>query len=331
MQTLQPKRKVATTNPVTTTVNIDEPLILESGDALQGLKICYTTIGKLNETKSNVVWIFHALTANSNPAEWWEDLVGEGKAIDPRDKYIVCANMIGSCYGSTCPKDLSFPLITINDMVKAHKILQDHLGIEKIYLGIGGSMGGQQLLEWAVQEPELFENIVPLATNAFHSPWGIAFNEAQRMALENIDSAKGLETARAIAMLSYRHYITFGKTQQDVDQRWDSFCASSYQRYQGEKLRKRFSLESYYYLSKAMDSHHIGRHFGSVEAALRRIRSRTLAIGIDTDILFPPHEQEFLAENIVNSEFVKIHSDYGHDGFLIEADQITAHLGRFLK
>lgn len=331
MQTVQSNPKVTVTNPVTSTLKIDEPLILESGDALQDLKICYTTMGKLNKAKTNVVWIFHALTANSNPAEWWADLVGEGKSIDPKDHFIVCANMLGSCYGSTGPKDLTFPLVTITDMVKAHKILLDYLEIKKVHLGIGGSMGGQQLLEWAVQEPELFENIVPLATNAYHSPWGIAFNEAQRMALENIDTAKGLETARAIAMLSYRHYNTYGKTQQDVDQRWDSFCASSYQRYQGEKLRKRFSAESYYYLSKAMDSHHLGRHFGSAEAALRRIKSRALVIGIDTDILFPPHEQRFLAENIQNAIFKEIHSDYGHDGFLIEAKKISALLNDFLK
>lgn len=322
---------MAVTKPVTTTLKTDEPLILESGDALRDLKICYTTMGRLNETRTNVVWVFHALTANSNPAEWWAGLVGEGLAIDPADKFIICANMLGSCYGTTAPKDLTFPLITITDMVNAHKILRDHLGIKKIHLGIGGSMGGQQLLEWAVQEPELFENIVPLATNAFHSPWGIAFNEVQRMALENIDTAKGLETARAIAMLSYRHYNTYQKTQQDVDQRWDHFAASSYQRYQGEKLRKRFTLESYYYLSKAMDSHHVGRHFGSAEAALKRIRSRALIIGIDTDILFPPHEQEFLAEYIPEARVVKIHSDYGHDGFLVESEQISALLSDFLR
>jgi homoserine O-acetyltransferase/O-succinyltransferase len=187
------------------------------------------------------------------------------------------------------------------------------------------------LLEWAVQEPELFEHIVPMATNAVHSPWGIAFNEAQRMALENIDPSKGLEAARAIAMLSYRHYNTFEKTQQDVDQRWDSFSASSYQKYQGEKLRKRFSAESYYTLTKAMDSHHIGRHFGSAEAALKRIKSKALVIGVDTDILFPIQEQAYIAKHIAGARFEEISSDYGHDGFLTEAATITALLKDFLK
>lgn len=317
--------------PKSAILKVNEPLVLECGSTLQNVRISYTTIGNLNPEKDNVIWVFHALTANGNPTEWWPGLVGAGKALDPSRHFIICANMLGSCYGTTGPINRKFPLVTITDMVKTHQILKDHLGIKKVHLGIGGSMGGQQLLEWAVQEPELFDNLIPLATNAFHSPWGIAFNEAQRMALENIDSAKGLEAARAIAMLSYRHYDTYGATQQDADQRWDDFAASSYQRYQGEKLRKRFSVESYYYLSKAMDSHHLGRHFGSAKAALRRIKSRTLVIGISSDILFPPHEQSFIAEHITGAELEIIESKYGHDGFLTEEKQISALLNDFLK
>lgn len=317
--------------PKSATLKVAEPLVLECGSTLQNLRIAYTTIGKLNAKKTNVIWVFHALTANGNPSEWWPDLVGPGKALDPATHFIVCANMLGSCYGTTGPLNRNFPIVTIHDMVEVHKLLRNHLGIEQVYLGIGGSMGGQQLLEWAVQEPDFFQNLIPLATNAFHSPWGIAFNEAQRMALNNIDTAKGLETARAIAMLSYRHYDTYQNTQQDIDQRWDDFRASSYQQYQGEKLRKRFSVESYYYLSKAMDSHHLGRHFGSPKAALRRIKSRTLVIGISSDILFPPHEQAFVAEHIPGAELKIIESRYGHDGFLTESAQISLLLKNFLK
>lgn len=316
--------------PKSSVLKVEEPIVLECGDTLQNIRISYTTFGELNEDKSNLVWVFHALTANGNPSEWWPEIVGQGKVVNPEKYFIVCANMLGSCYGSTGPKSMNFPLVTIRDMVKCHRILHQALDLGKIYLGIGGSMGGQQLLEWAVEEPELFENIVPLATNAFHSPWGIAFNEAQRMALENIDSARGLEAARAIAMLSYRHYNTYGNTQKDVDQRWDNFSASSYQRYQGEKLRKRFSVESYYFLSKAMDSHHVGRHFVSAEAALRGIKAKTLIIGITTDILFPPSEQEYLAKHIPNADLVIIESNYGHDGFLTEASQITKLVEAFL-
>ncbi|MFY0601063.1 MAG: homoserine O-acetyltransferase [Cyclobacteriaceae bacterium] len=317
--------------PKSSVLKVQESLFLESGDTLQNVKIRYTTCGKLNRDKTNVVWVFHALTANSDPIEWWPGLVGNDEIINPKDHFIICANMLGSCYGTTGPLNNSFPLVTINDMVKLHKILANHLGIKKIYLGIGGSMGGQQLLEWAVQEPNLFEHLVPLATNAIHSPWAIAFNEAQRMALENIDPSKGLEAARAIAMLSYRHYDTYQATQEDIDQRWDGFKASSYQKYQGEKLRKRFSANSYYTLSKAMDSHHVGRHFGSAEAALKRIQSKALVIGIDTDILFPCQEQEFIAKNIKGGRFEKIASKYGHDGFLTESKEISALLVDFLE
>lgn len=309
---------------------VEEPLVLECGETLRDLRIQYTTWGDLNADKSNVVWIFHALTANSDPSEWWENFFPEDSPINPAKDFIVCANVLGSCYGSTEPKGFDFPLITLRDIVEVHKRLKDHLGIEKISLGIGGSLGGQQLLEWAVKEPDLFEVIVPIATNAKHSAWGIAFNEAQRMALR-ADPINGLETARAIAMLSYRHYDTYEVTQTDQDGRKDDFSASSYQRYQGEKLSKRFSPYSYYFLSKAMDSHDVGRHFGGVEKALNRIQPRTITIGLDTDILFPIHEQEFLTQHITNSSLHVISSLYGHDGFLIETEQINDILKKELQ
>ncbi|MEQ9466254.1 MAG: homoserine O-acetyltransferase [Ekhidna sp.] len=309
---------------------VEEPLVLECGKTLRDLRVQYTTWGQLNGEKSNVFWIFHALTANSDPSDWWENLFSEGSPIHPDKDFIVCANIIGSCYGSTEPKNYDFPTLTIRDIVEPLKQLKNHLGIAKIRLGIGGSMGGQQLLEWAVQEPDVFETIVPIATNAKHSAWGIAFNEAQRMALQ-ADSEKGLDAARAIAMLSYRHYNTYVETQTDRDGRRDEFSASSYQRYQGEKLRKRFSPFSYYTLSKAMDSQDVGRHYGGLEQALGRIQSRTIAIGLDTDILFPVAEQEFIANHTPNSSFHIISSLYGHDGFLLETSQINEILKKELK
>ena len=315
----------------TTSLVIDEPLLLEGGGILPQVTINYTTAGELNEDRSNVVWVFHALTANSDPLEWWPELFGEGRLFDPEQHFIICANMLGSCYGSTAPEDYHFPIITIHDMVKVHKMLRDHLGIERVKVGIGGSMGGQQLLEWAVQEPSFFETIIPVATNARHSPWGIAFNEAQRMALNNKDKEKGLEAARAIAMLSYRHYHTYDQTQNDEDQRWDHFSAASYQQYQGYKLRKRFTPESYYYLSKAMDSHHLGRHFTSIPEALAGIRSHCIVISIASDILFPTEEQRYLAEHIPGAQLEVIDSIYGHDGFLVEMEAIEKVLRNFLN
>ncbi|NQW26913.1 MAG: homoserine O-acetyltransferase [Flammeovirgaceae bacterium] len=307
----------------TKTFLIDEPVLLEGGDFLPQVTVNYTTHGILNDDHSNVVWIFHALTGNADPLEWWSGLFVKDGAVDLEKHFVICANALGSCYGTTGPSDLLFPRITIKDMVTIHQHLRAHLGIEKIKMGIGGSMGGQQLLEWSVQEPELFENLVLAATNAQHSPWGIAFNEAQRMALSDLDKGRGLETARAIAMLSYRHYKTYELTQKDEDQRWDHFSAASYQQYQGQKLRKRFTTESYYYLSKAMDSHNVGRHFVSIKNALARIYAKTLVIGIDTDILFPINEQELLAMLIPNADFRMIKSDYGHDGFLVETEQLN--------
>ena len=314
----------------TASLVVEEPLLLEGGGILPQVTINYTTAGELNEDQSNIVWVFHALTANSDPFEWWPELFGEGRRFDSEKYFIICANMLGSCYGSTAPDDYHFPVVTIHDMVQMHRKLRDHLGIRKVHVGIGGSMGGQQLLEWAVQEPDFFETIVPIATNARHSPWGIAFNEAQRMALNNKDSEKGLEAARAIAMLSYRHYNTYDETQKDEDQRWDHFSAASYQQYQGFKLRTRFTPESYYYLSKAMDSHHVGRHFPSIPDALGRIQSKCLVVGIASDILFPQAEQKFLAAHIPNAQLEIIDSIYGHDGFLVEMEALDQLLEELL-
>ena len=168
--------------------------MLESGESLPGFHLAYTTHGKLNAAKDNVVWIFHALTANSNPVEWWPGLVGEGKFFDPAKYFIICVNKPGSPYGSISPLSInpetnenyyhSFPVFSIRDMIRTYQHLKNELGISKILIGLGGSTGGMQLLEWAIEEPELFEHIVPIATNAVLSPWGIAFNASQRMAIE---------------------------------------------------------------------------------------------------------------------------------------------------
>ncbi len=320
-----------TVTPESQTLEINRPFLLESGFSLEDITIQYHTYGTLNPDKSNIVWVFHALTGNSNPIEWWDGFIDEESPINPNEHYIICSNMLGSCYGTTGPENGNFPLITIRDIVGVQKILRDHLGINKVWLGIGGSMGGQQLLDWAVQEPDFFENIVPIATNAVHSPWGIAFNEAQRMALDNIDKGKGLEAARAIAMLSYRGYHTFEGTQKDTDQRWDDFSASSYLKYQGEKLRKRFTSNTYLTLSKAMDSHNVGRHHISIPEALDRITSKALVVGISSDLLFPVAEQEFLNLHLRESKLHVIESLYGHDGFLTETQELRSVLGEFLQ
>ncbi len=315
------------------------PFPLESGEELASFELAYTTLGELNNDKTNVVWICHALTANSEPEEWWPGLVGVGKVFDPEKHFIVCANMLGSCYGSTNPRSIrpgseesfghDFPFLTIRDMVHSMDLLRKDLGIERIQLGAGGSMGGQQLLEWNIMQPDLFENFFVIGTNAVHSPWGIAFNEAQRMALEADPTLwdkspgsgkKGLEAARAVAMLSYRNYQAFDKTQQDDPDKLYNFRASTYQQYQGQKLSKRFDSQSYYCLTRAMDSHNVGRGRGSVEDALKLIKARALVVGIESDYLFPPNEQRRIAASLKLSHYLEISTPFGHDGFLIEWD-----------
>jgi len=328
-----------------------EPFVFENGKKVHDLEIAYHTYGQLNDTKDNVVWVCHALTASSDVFEWWKGLFGEQDFFNPKDHFIICANVLGSHYGSSGPltinKDtrqpyyLSFPQFTIRDIVQGNQLLARHLGIEKINVLIGGSLGGQQALEWASSGLLEIQNLIAIATNAVHSPWGIAFNESQRLAIaadrtfhasHPQGGAKGLQAARSMALLSYRSYTTYGATQLESDpEKVDDYKSSSYQSYQGEKLVKRFNAYSYWYLSKAMDSHHLGRGQESLEQALRRISSSTLVIGIATDVLFPPEEQKFIASHIPGAVYHELQSFYGHDGFLVETNSLAQIIAKFLS
>ncbi len=305
----------------------------------------------LNSDQSNVVWVCHALTGSADPGDWWDGMVGPGKYYDPEHYFIVCANVLGSCYGTTGPLSVNpktgrpyyhtFPQVTIRDMVGAMDLLRQELGIEQIHTCIGGSLGGQQALEWGIQQPGIIRNLILIAANAVMSPWGIAFNEAQRMAIqadaswtESRDDAgsAGMKAARAVALLSYRNYDTYGFTQAlDHNEQLDDYKASSYQQYQGEKLVKRFNAFTYWILSKVMDSHNVGRNRGSIIRALEQIKARTLAVGIRSDILFPPSEQQFLARHIPDARYEEIDSLYGHDGFLIETKPLTQIIRRWME
>lgn len=333
------------------TLHYNHPFTLENGQTLSGIDIAYHCFGTLNRKKTNVVWVCHALTADSDVCRWWAGLFGEGCLFDPSNYFIVCANNLGSCYGTTGPVShnkstgqplfSAFPHITIRDMVKAHELLRAHLGIEKIAIVIGGSQGGQQVLEWNVQQPELFEQVVVLATNAHHSAWGIAFNESQRLAIKADRTyyahlpnggEKGLAAARSVALLSYRHYSCYNHAQSEPDQeKTNDLRAASYQRYQGQKLAARFNAYSYVTLLNAMDSHHLARGRENLETALKRITARCLVIGISSDLLFPPQEQLFIARHIADSELNIIESIYGHDGFLTETAQISRLISAFLN
>ena len=322
---------------------------LENGFVFEELQVAYHTYGTLNAKKNNVIWVCHALTANSDVFDWWKGIFGENDLFNPKDHFIVCANILGSHYGTTGPLNYptneqpllhDFPAFTTRDLARIHDLLRLELGIEKIQLLIGASLGGQQALEWSIEQPDLIEKLVLIATNARHSAYGIAFNETQRQAIYTdltygngtVDGGtNGLKTARAIAMLSYRSYEGYLKTQTSLDNHLtEDFPAASYQRYQGQKLADRFNAYSYVLLSKAMDAHNVGRKRASIEIALQFIKAKTLVIGIDSDLLFPVSEQAFLAEWIPNAHLATIDSDFGHDGFLVEHKQLSDLLSDFL-
>jgi len=334
------------------TLEIKEPFQLENGKILPGLTIAYHSYGKLNEAKDNVVWVCHALTANSEVFDWWPGVVGESCVINPKDHFIICVNIIGSCYGSSGPLTInpendqpyysSFPVVTIRDMINTFILVRKKFGIEKIKLLMGGSMGGYQVLEWCLMEPEVIQTSFVITTSAAESAWGIAIHTAQRLAIEadqtwkdrSADAGKnGIKAARGIGMLTYRNYKIFHQKQSDPDfSKTDNYKASSYILHQGNKLSDRFNAQSYWLLTKSMDSHNIARgRFDTLEKALKKIHQPMLVIGIDSDILCPVPEQTLLAENIPNSTLHVISSDYGHDGFLVEAETISSHLFEWMK
>jgi homoserine O-acetyltransferase len=324
------------------TFHFNDVFELESGEKLSSFQLKFTTVGNLNEERTNVVWVCHALTGSSDFTDWWGGLFSADGPFDPSRYFIICANMLGGCYGSTGPLTVAaesgrsyfhdFPVLTNRDVVRAFDLLRLELKIRKIHAVIGGSLGGQQVLEWAILQPQVFEHIIPIACNAVHSPWGIAFNEAQRLAIEADPTWKendpragmeGLKAARAIGMISYRHYDTFAETQSEKSSdKIDEFRAATYQRYQGDKLANRFNAFTYWLLSKMMDSHNVARNRGTSEEALAKIEANALVIGIESDILFPFKEQEFLARHIPKATLEVLTSLYGHDGFLVEFDQL---------
>ncbi len=292
---------------------------------------------------------------------WWNGAIGPGKALDTDQYCIIVPNILGSCYGTTGPLSLNpntgkpyrtnFPIITVRDMVKVQVLLLDLLGIEKLTAVVGGSLGGMQVLEWAAMYPERVERIIPIASSAAHSPWAIAFNEVARQAImtdphwQNGDydqqPQQGLRVARMAAMISYRSFPSFEqKFGREVVNR-DSpvsnvtqtpqFQIESYLHYQGQKFYQRFDANSYLYLTRAMDWHDLAAKRGTLETILRRISHTALVIGIDSDVLYPTPEQQFLAKHLPNARYAEITSPHGHDAFLIEWNQVNALIGDFLK
>lgn len=430
---------------------------LETGALLQGLKVAYhvserfrrdhdakkaasqpsddagQSFGEAGQTiagtsKPKVIWICHALTANSDAEDWWKGLVGPGRFIDTEKYWVICANILGSPYGTSGPASLApdgrpwkfrFPEFTVRDIAKVLDLLRNHLNISKIDLLVGSSVGGFQALEWSIIAPEAIGKAVYMATAARVSPWLTAWNESQRMALEAdttfrgpaagsgaesgaecgttaraqsagltephastqtqpngisglkththivltephaansslsvglsgtqtdtqsrpawnhpdlLGGREGLKAARAIALISYRSHAGYCLTQNETDP--DTLFAgraASYERYQGLKLANRFDAYSYWYLLRMLDSHNPGRGRGGVEKALESIRAKVTVISIDSDGLFPPVEGQWLADRIKGADFQVISSRFGHDGFLLESDQISGILGPLLE
>lgn len=331
------------------TLKYNQQYMTEAGSSLPAVEITYNTWGKLNSDADNVIWICHALTANSDVESWWPGMVGKGLLFDPDRYFIVCANVLGSCYGTTGPASVNpetgkpwlrdFPLITVRDLVNVHEILRNYLGIKKIHSIIGASIGGYQALEYCIMYPELIQKLILLASGAKQTPWALAFSESMRLSMEADQSfmlndpeggKKGLKAARSIALISYRTVAAYNQTQkEDDDEKLTAFKAATYQAYQGDKLVKRFNPYSYWCLTCLSDTHNIGRGRGGVIKALKKIETEVLCVGIKSDLLFPTEEQKFIAANIKNAEYIEIDSFYGHDGFLIETVLVTDVVRKF--
>ncbi|AWR86491.1 homoserine O-acetyltransferase MetX [Meiothermus taiwanensis] len=337
---------------------------LEYGGVLPELRMRYETYGQLNFERSNAVLVFHAWTGSAHlagtytqetlrslpkldqafgPEGWWDELAGPGRMLDTDKYFVICANHIGSCYGSTGPLSQNpetgrpygpeFPKLTVRDLARAQAKLLDFLGIEKVTL-LGGSLGGMVALEFALLYPERVNKMVVLAAPPVHSPWARAFNRLSREAVladpgyrggYYTEQPLGLQLGRAIAMLSFRSPDSFRLRWQQHPERGESYVL-----YQGEKFARRFDANAYLTLSEAMDTHDVGRGRGGLEAALRQLKHiPSLFVGIDTDVLYTAQEVREMAA-LSGGIYREIHSPHGHDAFLIETDQVERILGDFL-
>ncbi len=351
------------------------PFRMESGAVLPSIEIAYTTLGRLNGAGTNAVLVCHALTGNAHAVDarlpdgetipgWFKGVIGPSLGLDTDRYFVIASNVLGSCYGTTGPASINpatgsayrmtFPQMTVRDMVRAQKLLIDHLGVRKLTTVIGGSMGGMQALEWAVTYPEVTESAVPIGTASAHSAWCIGISETQRLAIMNdpawqggnysAQPERGLAIARSIAMITYRSQPSFEdrfgrkgiaagdghervRVYRDVPM---SFAVEGYLRYQGQKLADRFDANSYLYLTRAMDLHDVSAGRGSMCDVLGRVSARVLSIGISSDVLYPPAEQRAIASAIPGAVYAELDSPHGHDAFLIEFETMNRLLRDFL-
>jgi homoserine O-acetyltransferase len=338
-------------SPLTQFYQLPQPFKLESGAVLPEAQIAYRTWGTLNQAGDNGVLVCHAFTGWADLEDWWSPLLGAGRTFDPAEDFIVCSNILGSCYGTTGPTSLNpltgepygptFPNITIRDMVHLQAELVATLGIRSLRLVIGGSLGGMQVLEWALLYPERLRAIAVIAASGRHSAWCMGLSEAQRQAIyadpnwqggyysPDQPPKQGLKVARMIAMTTYRSWPSFserfgGQTQVEVE-----LAIASYLNHQGDKLVERFDANTYITLTRAMDRHNVTRPQQTYEAVLQSISHRGLIIAIDSDVLYPVVEQEELAHLIPQAELVFLESHHGHDAFLMDMESLNRLLLTF--
>ena len=351
-------------------------LILTSGEKLGPITLAYETYGKLNKAKDNVLLIEHALSGDAHAAGyhseddkkpgWWDFMIGPDKPFDTNKYFIISSNVISGCKGSTGPTsinpktdkpyNLSFPVVTISDMVKSQKFLIDSFGIKKLHAVIGGSMGGMQALEWAIKYPDMVTSVMPIATTSRSSPQGIAFDEVGRQAIfadadwknglylnQNTTPAQGLAVARMLAHITYLSeesmHKKFGrKLQQKERYGYDfstDFEVESYLKYQGESFIRRFDANSYLYITKAIDYFDLYRDYGSLEKAFKNVIAKFLIVSFSSDWLYNTSQAKEIVKALkVNRKHVtycEVPSDYGHDSFLLRNDDMEKMMADFLN
>ncbi|MYL83340.1 homoserine O-acetyltransferase [Desulfovibrio aerotolerans] len=355
----------------------DEPLLVESGRSLGPVTLAYETYGRLNASATNAVLVLHALTGDSHAAGyyetsdskpgWWDLMIGPGKPLDTDRYFIICSNVVGGCMGTTGPASvdpatgrpygLSFPVITVGDMVQAQKCLIDHLGVGRLLSVVGGSMGGMQVLEWSVRYPDMVRSAVPLATTTKHSALAIAFNEVARQAImadpawnggdyyDGEQPAHGLAVARMIGHITY---LSDEAMRQKFDRRLQDRCeisfafeeadfqVESYLRYQGQKFVDRFDANSFLYVTKAADYFNLesSHGCGSAVAAFAKAQCRFLVASFSSDWLYPTYQSRAMVQamkkNGLDVSFVELEAKWGHDAFLLPNARLSGMIARFL-
>jgi homoserine O-acetyltransferase len=349
-----------------------DELTLESGEKLGPITLAYETYGELNQEKSNAVLVVHALSGDAHVARlhkgdpnpgWWDNFIGPGKALDTNKYFVICANVIGGCKGSTGPSSinpsidqpygLDFPIITIGDIVNTQKRLIDHLGIDKLLTVIGGSMGGMQVLQWMVAYPDRIRSAIPIATTMKHTPQQIAFNEVGRQAIMADSNwkkgcyygsaipAKGLAVARMIGHITYMSDVSmaekFGrrfKANKEPYKFGAEFEVEGYLRYRGDNFVKRFDANSYLYITKAIDYFNIlnGKHLADI---FKGLKAKVLVIAFKSDWLYPAYQSQEIVKACklagVDATYCEINSTYGHDAFLLEIEEEGDLITHFLN